>query len=209
MCAIFYDDLKAAEFSDWFRVPELPELETPLLYPGYTARILGQNQEGEWRARTARWGLSPQWVEDPLKTKLTFNARSETIGEKPTFAPAFRKRRCLLIGRAYFEWIGEKGKMQPVRFGRKDGRPLLFAGLWEVWRREGREVVSCTMATTDANSFVANYHDRMPVVLEPDEAVVWVNPGTPEAELRRLLAPADESLLTAEVTTRSALEALR
>ena len=86
---------------------------------------------------------------------------------------------------------------------------MLFAGLWEVWRREGREVVSCTMATTDSNAFVSEFHDRMPVVLEPDEAAIWVNPETPEPELRRLLAPADEALLAAEVWTRPQLEALR
>lgn len=81
-----------------------------------------------------RWGLVPVWAKDPKIGYKTFNARAETISEKPTFRVPFLKRRCLIPADGFYEWKDEGGRKQPYLFTLKDQQPFTFAGLWEIWR---------------------------------------------------------------------------
>jgi len=121
------------------------------------------------------WGLIPHWAKD---TKLQpFNAKAETIAEKPFFRSAFKKHRCLIPANGFYEWQGTSKPKQPYYFRLKDSELLAFAGLWEQWEHEGNTIESCTIITTDANIIMNPVHHRMPVILEPDNYDEWLING--------------------------------
>lgn len=105
----------------------------------------------------ARWGLVPSWAKDPSIGSKMINARSESVLEKPAFRKATRSRRCAVPADGYYEWKGEGRSKQPYYVHPKDGRPLVFAGLYEWWKDpskpEGdpqRWMLSTSIMTTDS-----------------------------------------------------------
>jgi putative SOS response-associated peptidase YedK len=125
-----------------------------------------------------RWGLIPFWWSKPLKELrlATFNARVETVTTKPFFREPFKKRRCLMPMSGYFEWQDTPQGKQPWYFTARDDSPLLTAaGLWDSWNNKGTDerIKSCTMIITEPNDFVAEVHDRMPVLLMPEQFEHW------------------------------------
>jgi putative SOS response-associated peptidase YedK len=108
----------------------------------------------------------------------TFNARAETVETKPVFREAFERTRCLIPLSGYYEWQDTPGGKQPWYFTTADGSPILTAaGLWDEWknRETGERLKSCTMIITEPNTFVAEVHDRMPVLLTPDQFAPWLS----------------------------------
>ena len=143
-----------------------------------------------------RWGLIPSWAKDPSIGNRMFNARAETISEKPSFAEAFRKRRCLIPAHGFYEWQ-KMGKIKsPLRFSLKSDQPFGFAGLYETWRSPKKECINtCTIITTEANELIRPIHDRMPVIVPKDRQAFWIDPDNHhQAGLLSLLKPypADE-----------------
>ncbi len=124
-----------------------------------------------------RWGLIPSWAKDPSIGRKMFNARAETVAEKPSFRSAFRDRRCLVIAEGFYEWqkLGKAKKPMLIRL--KSGRPFGFAGLYETWvSPDGQTVRSCTIITTEANELIRPIHDRMPVILPTKNEAAWLAP---------------------------------
>ena len=121
------------------------------------------------------WGLIPFWAEDPKVGYSTINARAETVATKPTFRQAFAKRRCLIVADGFYEWQKTNGRKQPFLIHMKDDRPFAFAGLWEHWKREDQEIESCLIIVTEANDVLKPIHDRMPVILSPEDYDVWLD----------------------------------
>ncbi len=146
-----------------------------------------------------RWGLVPGWWSKPLKEmKLaTFNARAETIAEKPMFRSAFKRNRCLIPASGYFEWKTTPEGKQPYFFSRKDGKPITIAGIWDEWtdKESGTPLHSCCMVITEPNKFAAEIHDRMPVILEEKNFEQWQKSDAKDAAA--LMKPAGESVLQA------------
>ncbi len=151
-----------------------------------------------------RWGLVPSWADSPAIGDKLINARAETIAEKPAYQRAFRRRRCIVPADAFYEWrpvkrssVGHPPR-QPYLARRRDGEPLAFAGLWEIWRDPAVDdpdapdawLRSCVIVTTRANALLEPIHDRMPVVLDENVWDRWLDPGTDDlAYLESLLAP--------------------
>ncbi|MBN8999142.1 MAG: SOS response-associated peptidase [Rhizobiales bacterium] len=149
-------------------------------------------------AALVRWGLVPSWAKDPADLPLLFNARSETAAAKPAFRSAFRRRRCLIPASGFYEWlkvptVGKSGKsaVRRLPFYLKPSRPLVaFAGLWEEWADDkGNLFDSAAILTTAANDDVAALHDRMPVVVEPQDYARWLAVGM-EGGFEDILRPA-------------------
>jgi putative SOS response-associated peptidase YedK len=138
-----------------------------------------------------RWGLVPHWARDPKIGNRMINARSETVTEKPAFRDAFRARRCLVPADGFYEWAGGKGPRQPYHVGLSEGGPFAIAGLWEHWSHRGATAIeSCTLLTTSANERIATLHDRMPVILDPDDWALWLDPTVRGGDaLQALLRP--------------------
>jgi putative SOS response-associated peptidase YedK len=164
----------------------------------------GIAEDGEKGPRRAlgsfRWGLVPSWAKDPSVGARMINARAEGIADKPAFRAAVARRRCLIPADAFYEWQrrespdGKRAGRLPYAVRRKDGRPMAFAGLWEVWRdkaQPGAEPLrTCVIVTTRANDLMAPIHDRMPVVLAPEDWSAWLDPATDASAVARLMVPA-------------------
>jgi putative SOS response-associated peptidase YedK len=146
--------------------------------------------DGKRWAQTMRWGLLPSWTKDPKKAPLLNNARAETVADKPSFRSAFKSRRCLIPADGFYEWKTEGKLKQPYLFRRVDEKPLAFAGLWEKWN----DIESCTIITTEANAVTEPIHDRMPVILAPNDYSEWLDPTAKEP--CKLLTPCPPDELT-------------
>jgi len=146
-----------------------------------------------------RWGLIPGWAKDPRIGYKMINARAETAAEKPSFRVSFQRRRCLIPADGFYEWKLENGRKYPFLFTLKDRTPFMFAGLWENWHsQEGEVINSCTIITTTPNSLVAQYHDRMPVILDETSRWKWLE-NLPAENLQALLVPYDTEKMAVPV----------
>ena len=143
------------------------------------------------------WGLVPSWAKDPAMGARLINARAETVAEKPSFRSAYRRRRCLVPADGFYEWKKENGGKQPYRIAFADNRPFAFAGLWEHWQgKDGSEIESFTIITTDSNATSEPIHDRMPVILPHEDAVdAWMFGEADPDRLKALLRPAPDDYL--------------
>lgn len=139
-----------------------------------------------------RWGLIPSWAKDSSIAAGTINAMSETAAQKPAFRDSLRTRRCLLPADGFYEWkkLGPRAR-QPYNFGLKDDGLFALAGLWDRWRAPSGELLeTCTILTTAANPLTGEVHDRMPVILRPEDYDLWLDPGmTNPSAVQRLLRP--------------------
>jgi putative SOS response-associated peptidase YedK len=146
-------------------------------------------EEEKRKLEMLRWGLIPAWADDPSVGNKMINARAETVSEKPSYRKAFKDRRCLVLTDGFYEWQRTPNGKQPYYIHMRDGSPFAFAGLWETWR-DGEEIRSCTIITTEANELVGEVHHRMPVILLPDDYDLWLDPDFEETEaLTSLLRP--------------------
>ena len=123
-----------------------------------------------------RWGLVPFWAKDPSIGNRMINARAETVAEKSSFRNAYKKRRCLILADGFYEWRKEGDGKTPYFISLADGSPFAFAGLWEDWSsKESDENLQTTaIITTAASDFMAQLHQRMPVVMQPEQAERWL-----------------------------------
>ncbi len=125
-----------------------------------------------------RWGMIPSWSQEPSSKFATFNARAESVAEKPAFRNAWRKSQtCLVPAIGYYEWKGTKGQKQPYFIYSKNGEPLVMAGLWEYWNRGEQSIYSCTVITQPSHGKLSEVHTRMPLMPELEQAERWVNDG--------------------------------
>lgn len=131
--------------------------------------------EGHRRYGPMRWGFIPHWYKTPTDGPLLFNARSETIAEKSAFREASRRRRCLIPASGFFEWTREGETRLPWYITRADAAPMVFAGIWQSWDGpEGARVASCAIVTTEAQGQMATLHERVPVLLKPEDWALWL-----------------------------------
>jgi len=136
-----------------------------------------------------RWGLVPGWAKDPKIGYRMFNARAETLTEKPSFRKLLPRRRCLILADGFYEWKEIDGKKYPFYFTLIDQKPFTFAGLWDTWQKpEGEVLYSCTLITTEPNELLSQYHNRMPVILDKDQRWQWLE-DTSMDDLNALLKP--------------------
>jgi putative SOS response-associated peptidase YedK len=139
-----------------------------------------------------RWGLIPSWYTHPTDGPLLFNARAETLATKPAFAQAARARRCLIPASAFYEWTKDAdGTRLPWAIAPQDGGIMAFAGVWQVWERDGARHVTCAIVTTTANDTLRPLHDRMPVIVAPQDWPLWLGEGGRGAATLMRPAPPD------------------
>ena len=143
-----------------------------------------------------QWSLIPRWSKDPKLKFATFNARSESLAEKPTFRDAWRRsQRCVIPASAYFEWPVFNGKKQCHRIARQDGEAILFGGLWETWRQGELALDTFTIITTAAARDIEWLHPRTPLLIAPHQIDQWLSCSPEEAG--QMLLPRDKSGLVA------------
>lgn len=154
------------------------------------------------RFGTLRWGLIPRGSGAGSRSPL-INARSESVGRRPSFASSFRRRRCWVLADGFYEWIRQPGgARRPYHIDLPDGRPFAFAGIWDRWEGEGGPLLTCAILTTTPAPAVAPIHDRMPVLLTAADRDAWLDPGAGPGDLRSLLRPFAGPLRVRPVSSR-------
>jgi len=150
------------------------------------------SEEGQRRLQPMRWGFLPHWYKSETAGPLLINARAETIAEKPAFKAAARARRCLIPASGFYEWTKDaQGNRLPWYISSADKTPLVFAGVWQDWEREGRTHRSCAIVTCAANPTMAQIHARMPVVLRREDFSLWLGEAGHGAAVLMRAAPED------------------
>jgi putative SOS response-associated peptidase YedK len=153
------------------------------IFPTQDIRI-ARRVDGAIDHRYVRWGLVPIFAKaepgamPPWKFP-TFNARSEELEAKPSFRHTLKKQRCLVLIDGFYEWSGEKGHKTPHYVHMPEGEPFALAGLWDRWRsKDGAlELVSCTVLTRPAGTFMRRMHDREPVIVPARHYAAWLDEG--------------------------------
>jgi putative SOS response-associated peptidase YedK len=173
-----------------FRYDELPNFpprhNIAPTQPIMIVRVVGSRRE----AALVRWGLLPSWVKDPTGFALLINARGESVLDKPAFRAAMRRRRCLIPADGFYEWPRQGGAKRPHYIRRRSGAPMAFGGLWETWiGPNGEETETAAIVTTKANAALTPFHDRMPVILAPENFDAWLDPNIDGPEAMSLIAP--------------------
>jgi putative SOS response-associated peptidase YedK len=192
MCGRFTLRSPPQAVAEAFALPDVPELFPRFnIAPGEPVAVVRQKARAEGRELVLlRWGLIPPWAGDPSIGDRLVNARSETAATKPSFRRAFRSRRCLVVADGFYEWRRTNGRKQPYFVGLKNDRPFGLAGLWEQWEKGDDPVESCTVLTTEANELMHPIHERMPVILPPDQYGLWLDPRCQDTDkLAKLLRP--------------------
>lgn len=181
--------------------------DAPVLRPRYNiaptqdaliVRVMDGQREGE----LLHWGLVPFWSRDQSINARLINARSETAAGRAAFRNAFRKRRCLVPASGFFEWRREDRRKRPFYIRSSNGSPLALAGLWEEWRDPDRPdapiMESFAILTTEPNVLMRDIHNRMPVIVDPADHDLWLDPKVDEPEMvHHLLRPAPSDWLEA------------
>jgi putative SOS response-associated peptidase YedK len=157
-------------FQAWDEIEHQPRFNIAPSQPVLTVRQL----QGKRKMSMMRWGLIPPW--DSSITNGNFNVRSETVTHTLAFRDAIHDRRCLIPADGFYEWRTMGNVRQPYCFEVGNGKLFAFAGLWDEWKKPTGEIIeSCTILTTEANSLVAEIHDRMPVIIAPEHYDLWLS----------------------------------
>ncbi len=198
MCGRFALMTPTEQLAMQFSLPETAVSALPPAVPRYNIAptqpiaAIRLDQAGERDLTFFRWGLIPSWAKDIKIGSRMINARSETVAEKPSFRAAFKRRRCLIPADGFYEWQKRNGGKQPMFIHPAEGeeRPFALAGLWELWRdADGGTLQSCTILTTSPNELMAPIHNRMPVIIEPEDYDLWLDPEPNPEQGLHLLRP--------------------
>ncbi len=188
------------------------------LWPGYRGAFIRRHAQADAgdeavpprEALAGLFGLVPHWSQDSRIVKHTYNARSETVAQKPSFRDAWRKaQHCIIAADAFFEPDWRSGKAVPTRISGAEGEPLGIAGLWSCWRSPSGEFVhSYTMLTVnaDAHPLMRLFHKpadekRMLVILPPQRYGDWLQ--APAADSMAFMRPYDGLLQCTAQTTQA------
>jgi putative SOS response-associated peptidase YedK len=187
------------DIAEAFGLDEVPDLAPRYnIAPTQPIPIVVLTRDGGRELHEVRFGLVPFWDKDMSSSARHINARVETVLTKRPFAEPIRKRRCLVVADAFYEWKNEPGPRgarkavrQPYRIHFEDGAPFAFAGVYDRWRTKDGEVIeSCSIITGPSRGPVAELHDRMPLVVPKDGYAAWLEP---ESDAEAMLAAMVES----------------
>lgn len=143
------------------------------------------------------WGLLPHWSKSAGDRRY-INARSETVFDKPAFRTPARARRCLVPADGWYEWQKTRTGKVPYFIHLKEEGPFGIAGLWETWERGKERIETFGLLTTAANELMRPIHDRMPVIIRPEQYQLWLDPTVKDhGQLAGALAPLPVSLMDA------------
>jgi putative SOS response-associated peptidase YedK len=184
-----------------FALDKAPEFKASYnVCPGSEILVVRAARDGRRVARPHRWGLIPHWAKDPAIGNKLANARGESLAERPAFRDAFRQWRCLVPASGFYEWQTRAGRKYPWYIKPLDAELFALAGITALWN--GVRTVS--LITTDPNELMRPIHDRMPVIVAPEDYARWLDPAEHDvAELMRYVRPYPADRMSAcRVSTR-------
>lgn len=165
--------------------------------PAQTVPVIRADDKSKRVITLARWGLIPSWVEDTDEIQQPINAKVETAAIKPMFRNAYRKSRILIPADAFYEWAPRDGN-KPYLIKLRDNEPMGLGGLLECWHGFAAEIITFTILTTNANLLMSNIHDRMPVIIKPEDYPAWLDTKlTDILKIQAMAKPYPERLMEA------------
>ena len=189
MCGRYTLSATPARINVQFSVAADPELKPRYNIAPGTEVLMVLDADSGRKAEPAFWGFTPAWFKPGSRAPRPINARSEGAAEKPMFKHALARRRCILPADGFYEWQKrEQGKL-PWLIRQSDGSVFGFAGIYESGNEvtEGRP--SCAILTTGANTLMQPIHQRMPVILRPEDYDAWLAPDANSSDVQSLLRP--------------------
>ena len=197
MCGRYYRDFDVQQMAEHFRAEAaegefLPAAPAYNIAPTTTQPVIREARDtGAREIVPMRWGLVGHNTAGPDPKRATFNARAETIDRSPLWRSPFHRRRCLVPLAGFYEW--RKPDKMPFRFGVQGEPAFALAGIWDAWRNPADDSwrQSFSIITTEANELMAPVHDRMPVILRPEDYSRWLRRGDPAQPPSDLLRPFD------------------
>ena len=211
MCGRFYLDVPKAQLIAHYGLPAMsaPSPRRHNIAPSQDILAVRAIDGNERTISFLHWGLIPSWSKEAKPHYSMINARAETVANKPAFRAAFKRRRCLIPVSGFYEWHPEDKYKQPYVITMKhqaehDAVLFSLAGLWEHWEGEdGKVIESCSIIVTDANAVLKPIHDRMPVILDPENYTPWLDPDNHDTDkLTALLKPYPATQMTAYSVSR-------
>lgn len=188
MCGRFAVTLPPQAMAQLFGSNDLPNFGPNFnITPTSQIPMIAVGKAGDNRIIMARWGLMPQWMQKDPQTGPLFNARAETIFEKPSFAKAVQKHRCLIPADGYYEWVKEDDGKQPFFIHKNDNTPMAFGGIWEMKKQDDEILISCSIITNEAEGEMKQLHNRTPLIMPKSEWQNWINPHTETEIVKKLL----------------------
>jgi putative SOS response-associated peptidase YedK len=151
-----------------------------------------------------RWGFIPFWAKDMKIGNKMINARAETVAENRVFKHSFLKKRCLIPATGFYEWKKSNDRKTPMHIRMDTSQVFAFAGIYSQWKSPSDSIIlSCSIITTTPNHLMKPIHNRMPVILKPEDESIWLDPELDDTRtLQELLKPyTDKSLEAFEVST--------
>lgn len=206
MCGRFSQKASSSELARLFGAVDHAELagERYNVAPTQTVAAVVQRDEGR-TIEALRWGLVPSWSERVTSNSRMINARAESLASSPAYRRAFATGRCIIPANGFYEWArSPDGRRQPFYITAAYGTPIALAGLQATWHDPMGKLAtlrSCTIATTTPNDLMVSIHNRMPVILSPEEWELWLDPSTDPAELQGLLRPFAGELIARMVSS--------
>ena len=168
--------------------------------PSEKISVLVSNS-GKRKLGQMRWGFVPHWYKSVADGPLLFNARAETLAEKPAFTDACRRRRCLIPADGFYEWkktVGSKSKPFYVR--RSDRQQMIFAGIWQFSDDCEDRIPTCTIITVPASEQISGVHNRMPLLIDPSDWAGWLGEGQGVKAAKLMKTPSHIELEVLNVT---------
>ena len=207
MCGRYGRRAEKQRIAEWFQTHNTDVFNESYFAPSYNVApqsmqpvVRLEAETGDRELTVMRWGLVPFWSKDGKASYSTINARAETVPTSATYREAFKRRRCLVPADLFYEWqkVDAKTK-QPYAIALKDDDLFAFAGLWETWKDKvtGETKETYTVITTDPNEVMEPLHNRMPVVLAPNDYERWMAPADPAKLPVDLLRPYPAEEMTA------------
>ncbi len=194
MCGRFQLSVKGKEISERFNTEVFDERYKPSFNcaPGQLLPVITNVDPS--KVQLFKWGLVPSWSKDTRSAFKLINSRSETISAKPTFKKAFKQQRCLVPANGFYEWKNSAVK-QPYRIFLKSNEIFAMAGIWEQWNQpDGNMLHTFSIITTRANKLIEGLHERMPVILVPEDEQKWLKEED-ENRLESLLQPFPDEMM--------------
>jgi len=203
MCGRYALFFSKAELERAFKA-ECP-FELPPRYniaPGQAGPVVCAEKNGTRTIRLMRWGLVPSWAKDQSIGNRLINARAETAGEKPSFRASFRRRRVLVPANGFYEWKKETHGKQPYFIHHSDESPLAMGGIWDSWERGKGYLETFSILTTQAVPSLLSLHERMPVIISPENFDAWLDPDNDIMHIKKILSAREEDFEAFPVSKR-------
>lgn len=203
MCERFALYTLPARLKEHFATANDPYLEPRFnIAPAQSVPVVHIDDTGNRVFTLARWGLIPSWAKGTEELQQPSNAKAETAAINPMFRHAYRESRVLVPADAFYEWTARDGR-QPYLIRLRDAEPMGMGGLLETWQGPAGNIITFTILTIEANPLMAAIHDRMPVIIRPEDYSAWIDPNLNDIiRIQSMARPYPERLMEAYPISR-------